>query len=301
MMYTSCLRLLDSRFGHCVVLLFILGLSQQLWADQGIEVENAILKTIEATKVAAEVEGRIAELSVREGQRVEQNQKLGRIRDDAVRLQLENRRLELAVARRKQDSDIDLRLAQKRSEVASLEFERAVDANRRLENTYPPKEIDRLGLVARSAELEIERAALEQELRDFEVLQAENAVLQAEELLSRHAISAPADGVVVSVEFRNGEWLKPGDEIFTIVKIDRLRIEGFVSSESASRELLNRPAAVSIASGNRIEEVRGSVVFVSPDTNPVNGLVRVFLEIDNRDGRYRPGMRVRAVIGIADE
>jgi multidrug efflux pump subunit AcrA (membrane-fusion protein) len=32
------------------------------------------------------------------------------------------------------------------------------------------------------------------------------------------------------------------------------------------------------------------VVFVSPEINPLNSQVRVFLEVDNRAGKLRPGM-----------
>lgn len=265
-------------------------------SSEPISVENAILKTIETTTVAAEVAGKIGELRIAEGHRLKLHQAVGKIRDEAIRLKVENSRIAAEVARRKQNSNIDLELARKKSEVASLELERAEEANSRIANTYPPKEIDRLRLVARSTELEIERAQLDQELRAFDLLLAENQLQQSQELLARHTILSPADGVVVSIEHRVGEWVEPGSELFTIVKIDRLRIEGFIQSASITSDLVSQQAGVTVLKGDQECELTGQVVFVSPDANPVNGQVRVYLEIDNSSGEFRPGMRVRATI-----
>jgi multidrug efflux pump subunit AcrA (membrane-fusion protein) len=35
------------------------------------------------------------------------------------------------------------------------------------------------------------------------------------------------------------------------------------------------------------------LVFISPEVNPINSQVRVFLDIDNSDGKLRPGLRPR--------
>jgi macrolide-specific efflux system membrane fusion protein len=40
----------------------------------------------------------------------------------------------------------------------------------------------------------------------------------------------------------------------------------------------------------------GQVVFVSPEIDPVNGQVRVLIEIDNPELTLRPGTRATAVI-----
>ncbi|MCA9130392.1 MAG: HlyD family efflux transporter periplasmic adaptor subunit [Planctomycetales bacterium] len=266
-----------------------------------VEVENALLKTIEATTVAAEVVGMVKEFPVVQGKRVKAGDHLGTISDSAVRLQIEHAKIAMAIARTKQQSDVELRLARKRSEVAENELERAVAANARIENTYPPKEVDRLQLVATTAQLEIERALHQQELHSLDVMVAENEYRQAQELLEQHQIKSPVDGVVVSVNRRVGEWVDPGTELLQIVKIDRLRIEGFVNSAAIEQELEGCEARVTVVKGHDDEHViRGTVVFVSPDANPVNGQVRVFLEIENRDGSFRPGMRVKAVIGASE-
>ncbi|MCA9194070.1 MAG: HlyD family efflux transporter periplasmic adaptor subunit [Planctomycetales bacterium] len=271
-------------------------LSQDLSAGQQIVVENAILKTIEATVIPAQVSGTLESLAVAEGSVVKIGQRVGKINDKALSLQVEYKRIARSAAEKKYGSQIDLNLAIKKKEVASLELERAEEANSRIANTYPPKEIDRLNLVAHSASLEVERARLEQELLEYEVLLASTELKQVEELLSRHEIISPAEGVVVSIGRRVGEWVEPGAELVTVVNTNRLRIEGFITSAEITSDLVGQSANVTLLRGSQTFEITGKVVFVSPDANPVNGQVRVYLEIDNSQAQFRPGLRVKAMI-----
>ena len=45
-------------------------------------------------------------------------------------------------------------------------------------------------------------------------------------------------------------------------------------------------------------EFDGEVVFVSPEVNPVNGQVRVWAEVVNRDNRLRPGLQGTLTIHV---
>jgi len=270
-------------------------------AAPAIELEGAILKTIDATSLAAQVAGPLRELLVKEGDIVEANQALGKINDDALRLELEQLKTQIAVAQKKQANDIDERLAEKSLQVAHTEYERAMNANARVPGTYPINEIDRLKLLADRTQLEVERAKYEQELAAFEVTLAQGNYRQTYERYSRHQLSAPAAGVVVSVEKRAGEWVEPGTDLLRIVRIDQLRVEGFISAEVASPRLVGRSARIAMADKQSSKSTDnqswpGRVVFVSPDVNPVNSQVRVFIEVDNPDGMLRPGLRVQARI-----
>ncbi len=266
-----------------------------------IELQGAILKTIDATTLAAQVAGPLRELLVKEGDVVKANQALGKINDDALRLELEQLKTQVAVAQKRQANDIDQRLAEKSMQVAHTEYERAMNANARVPGTYPINEIDRLRLLADRTELEVERAKYEQELAAFEVTLAQGSYRQTYERYARHQLAAPAAGVVVSVEKRAGEWVEPGTDLLRIVRIDQLRVEGFISSAEAAPLLVGRSARIAlvIARGGNSGDSQtwqGRVVFVSPDVNPVNSQVRVFIEVDNPAGVLRPGLRVQARI-----
>ena len=265
-------------------------------AQESIKVESAILKTIETTTLAAEVPGTVRDLKVKEGDTVKVEQNIGTIKDDAIRLELTQLKTQIEIARKKQANDINLRLAEKGQQVASNEYQRALNANARVPDTYPVNEIDRLKLVTDQAQLEIERAKHERELAEFEVSLALGNYRKSYELYTRHQIVAPVAGVVVSVEKRTGEWVEPGTDLIRIVRIHPLRVEGFVAVKELDGELVGRSAEVQLSEGKNQESIAGRVVFVSPDVNPANSQVRVFIEVDNAEGKLRPGLRVNAQI-----
>lgn len=254
-------------------------------------VADAILKTIEATDLAAESSGVIERLDVSEGAVVEQGQLLGWLRRDAADLKVKESQIAWEIAKKKAASDIDTRLAAKVQAVAANEYQRAVDANRRVAGVYPVNEIDRLRLVYDKTTLEGERAAFQRQMDAFEVQTAEVQYHQAVESLKRHEIVAPVGGVVVAVDQRPGEWVEPGTSILEIVAIDRLRIEGFVDAEDASLADVGRSASVSVRLGDRVVDLEATIVFVSPEINPINGQARIFLELDNTEHQLRPGLR----------
>lgn len=262
----------------------------------GIVVSNAILKTIESTVVPSQVSGIVSALSAKEGMTVSEGQLLGKIRDDAVRLELARLKTATEVAKKKYASDIDHRLAVKSQAVSENEYQRAVRANQQVRDTYPVNEIDRLKLIADRAKLEVERTVYMTEMAAMEVAQAEHEYRKSYEVYSRHQIKSPVSGVITSVEKKVGEWVEPGTDLVRVVRLDRLRIEGFVAAEQTIRNLVGQSAKVSILMGEKTHETTGTVVFVSPDVNSVNSQVRVHLEIDNSNKLLRPGLQVKTNI-----
>jgi len=261
-----------------------------------VVIEGAILKTIESTSVSAQVAGVISAMKVKEGAVVKAGQEIGRIRDTAVRLQMEKSKVSIAIAERKQNNDIDRRLAAKNRAVAENEYRRAVDANTQVKDVYPINEIDRLKLLFDRADLESERAIYQQSMATLDKSLAEMEYKINLELAQRHQIQSPCDGVVVSLEKRIGEWVEPGTNLLKIVQIDMLRIEGFILAADATSDLLGATAEVTFENSTPPFQTTAKLGFISPDVNPLNSQVRVYLEVENQNGRLRPGLRPKAVI-----
>ena len=264
--------------------------------EKGLYVEGAILKTIESTSVAAQVSGMVQMLSVKEGAKVKLNQEIGRVRDTAVRLQMEKSKLSISIAEKKQKSDIDRRMAEKNRAVAENEYQRAVEANQQIKDVYPINEVDRLRLLFDRAGLETERAVHQQAMAALDVAMAEMEYKQSLELSQRHRIVAPCDGVIVALEKRIGEWVEPGTVVVKVVQIDKLRIEGFINALDALPELVGTTARVLIEGTVPLIETSAKLVFISPEANPLNSQVRVFLEVENKNGKLRPGIRPTTII-----
>ena len=90
-----------------------------------------------------------------------------------------------------------------------------------------------------------------------------------------------------------------------LVRMDRLRVEGFVRvHEVGPQELVRRHVPVDVALENgRTESFPGQIVFVNPIVH-AGGQYRIWAEVDNRrqDGQYllRPGHQVRMLIDRTD-
>jgi multidrug efflux pump subunit AcrA (membrane-fusion protein) len=103
--------------------------------------------------------------------------------------------------------------------------------------------------------------------------------------------------MVVEVLRRRGEWVQPGDTVVRIVRLDKLRAEGFLPAKHASLDLVGSQVRLKVASpDNKPLEFTGHIVFVNPEIDPLNSQVRVWAEVENPDLKLRPGMQATIMI-----
>ena len=215
---------------------------------------------------------------------------IAQIEDGDARLEKRRAQIELVGARKQADSDVKVRYAKKSLEVAETELRRALDSQKRLAQSVSESELDQLRLLVQKSSLEIEEAQLELELAHSERDLKENDLQLAEHDIAQRRVTAPLAGFVAEVNRHAGEWVQPGQTILRILRLDRLRAEGLVSSQAIATN--SRAARSSSPSSSTAAQVEfpGEVVFVSPEIDPVNGQVRIWAEIDNADLQLRPGL-----------
>lgn len=265
-------------------------------ASNQIIIDGAILKTVEVTSIAAQVPGLLNSVSVREGDRVKVSSPLAAIQSTTTELQLQRAKVAMDVAQKNFESTIDTDLAQKNFAVAENEFVQAIEANKRVQDVYPPMEVDRLRLVRDRAKLEIDRTVHAKDIAKLEMSKIQIENQQLADLLDKHQVRAPVSGMVVAVEKRIGEWVEAGTVVLRLVEIDRLRIEGFMQAEQADPKWLDCEAQVELLLSGKPIRTTAKLVFISPEVNPINSQVRVYLDVDNRDGKLRPGLRPKVWI-----
>ena len=248
----------------------------------------------------------------------------------------EKARLELEIARAKGDSDIALRYSKKAATMAEAELQRGLAARKEFRDSISPNELEHLQLASDKAKLDVEQAEqdfrtsgllrqvkqsevtgleLAVKRRELEVKQADEAVqiaaitqrvkehdvAVAQRDLDRRGIKAPLTGVVVQILRRTGEWVQPGDKVVRVLRIDRLRAEGFIAAGDLHRDLEGAAATVTVTLPNKSQvEVRGKIVFVSPEIDAVNQQVLVWAEIDNPGPQFvlRPGMKTTMAVEL---
>lgn len=261
----------------------ILLLDSPAWAQRLAPVEitpakrQTIVETVNLTgtltspnsaQLAPEVEGQIVELAVDAGHRVATGDVLFRLDDELARLDLQQ-----AVAAER-EAETNLRDSERRNaEVKQLVKQRS----------FPESEARSL-----AAQVERNRAVLERR-------RAERA--RAAELLARHVLRAPYDGVIASRDADLGERVDPDKPVLRLVSVDRLQLDLQVPQKYFRRVGRNTPVDVSVDAlpGEKFSSAVAQVVPIS-DPDARTFLVRAYL--DNREVHMTPGMSVRASLRI---
>ena len=286
------------KLGIAATILVIAGfLPAQVEAGEELRVENVLLTLIEQVELPAKEPGALAELAVREGEVVEPGQRLATVEDDEAQVAVNKAERELAIARTKAENDVPVRFARKAHEVAAAEYRRAQESVEKFHKSVSATEMDQLRLTTEKALLEIEQAELEESIARLTARQKETELESAQIKLNRHRLAAPFAGMVVQIKKHRGEWVSPGDSVLRLVRLDRLRVEAFVPARAFSGQLQGRRVTLVVDLANKGKtQFPGTVVFVSPEVNPVNGQVRLWAEVDNQELRLRPGQPATLLI-----
>jgi multidrug efflux pump subunit AcrA (membrane-fusion protein) len=271
-----------------------------------IRLEQCLVSAIDDLYVPAREAGVLQELLVREGAAVELNQLLARIDDARAKLQQNVATRQHEQARLQAQNDINVRFSQAAAKVSHAEHADALEVNKYADGAISQGEIRRLLLTAQRADLAIEQSQLEYDVaRGLERVRAAELELAVHDTERRRLIS-PVPGVVVEIMKRPGEWVQEGERVLRLVRMDRLRIEGFVDARQfGDEEIIDRPVQVRLQrQRGQSQEFSGRIVFVSPLIE-ANGHYRVWAEVDNQQakGRWllRPGMDVRLTIEKAND
>ncbi len=266
-------------------------------ATAEIQVPAVVVTLIEQVDVPAQEQGVLLKRLVTEGQVVEEGHVLGQMDDRDVKLLRLRAEAEVEQARRLAENDLKVRFAEKSCEVAKAELKRARDSVDKFPKSVSQTELDRLQLLADKAALEIEQAQedlaaarIQQSLKQHDL---DRIKLQQE----RRRIIAPITGVVVQWKKHQGEWLEPGTPVVRVIRMHRLRAEGFAPAGALPREAIGRSVTLTAAMpGQPPLKLPGELVYVSPEIDPVNNQIRFWAEVDNPQLKLQPGQSGALVI-----
>ncbi|QDT52116.1 HlyD family secretion protein [Caulifigura coniformis] len=235
--------------------------------------------------------------------------------------------IEFDVAQSEALNDVAVRAAAKSRDVADNEYQRAQRSREASKNSVSESTLDGLrlelekatlaheqtefqlsvlklkleakkasmrtqGLAVEEAELAVQEAQAQLELAGLQAELKRNNVDAAALNFAQRAAVSPIEGVVVELPRRAGEWVQPGDKVARVIRLNRLRAEGFLPLAAASGSLVGRNAIVDVSrSDEGVRSLDGRITFVSPDVDPINQEVRVWVEFDNPEGTLLPGLR----------
>lgn len=270
--------------------------------ERYIRLTHCLVSLIEDVEVPAEKAGVLKTLQVREGDYLERDAAVAVIDDRQAKRILESARADYEAAQIKAENQLAIEYAEATHRTAAAELKIAESANKALAKTVGAVEVEKLRLSSEQARLEIGVKRMEREIFDGEAQSLAAKLKLAEGDLERHLIAAPIAGEVVEVLCDRGEWIEPGETVIRLVRLDRLRVEGFVRfADYAPAAVLGRSVRVTIATSDGRATFDGAVTFVSPLVQP-GGEYRVWAEVDNRRVQkqwlLRPGLITEMSISL---
>ena len=259
----------------------------------------------EEVLTAFKVAGRISEIAVDLGSLVSRNQVLARLDPTDFRLRVEQSEAALRQIRAR------LGLAPEGSEdlvdpeqTASVREARAVLNEARLNQDrltrmFEKDYISRAELDAAVSRMLVAEGRYQASLEDIRDRQALLAQRKSELALARQQLAdtvlkAPIDGAVRERKASTGEYLAPGAPVAGLVRIHPLRLKVATPEREATAIRVGQTVRVRLE-GNG-EAHFGRVVRISPVIEKQNRTLTVEAEIENRQGRLRPGSFATAEI-----
>ncbi len=266
-------------------------------ATEPVRVDSVMLTLIEQVDVPAADAGVLTSIAVTEGQAITERTLLAKLEDGDAQQLVQRAKLELDISRLEAANELKIRYARKTHEVAQAELKRATDSIEKYRNSVSQSELDALRLAADGAALEVQQAEHDLAVAQITSQLKENELELATNRLERRHLLAPISGVVVQIKRHRGEWVQPGESVVRLVRIDRLRAEGFLSARESLEELAGRKVTLSLdLPGKPGAKFPGKIVFVSPEVNPVNGQARFWAEIENVGLALKPGLHASLTI-----
>ena len=256
-------------------------------------IQGAQVKLKRYVKVPVREAGILIKLNVKAGDMVDAGDVIAQIEDELYNLNQQIDELEYQHAALSSTNDVNKRFAEKSQEVSLAVLERSKQAVARYEKSISKTELEKLrleserdGLAFEQAEMEIQLAKLDAELKSKEL-----AVSKLK--LDYRTIAAPFNGMVVETFPQEGEWVNTGDPVVRIIDLDTLHVEAAVDASMYDSSLVGKKInfIVKLPGRDREETFEGVIDFVNPEIEPVGDRITIQAEIINRMQMLRPGTK----------
>jgi RND family efflux transporter MFP subunit len=270
---------------------------------------NGTLAAEEEVMLSLKVTGRLEELRVDLGSRVQRGDVIARLTptDFELRVQqaeaaLQQARARLGLPLEGEEDTVDV-------EQSSLVRQaRAALDEARLQRDRISTFVDR-GITAK-AELDTANANLQiadgkyadalEEVRNRQAVLAQrrSELALARQQLEDTVLRSPIDGIVRARSAFAGEFRAAGTPIVTVVRQDPLRLQLAVPERSASEVRAGQLVKVTVEGENDVHE--GRVVRLSPSIEQGTRTLAIEASVPNADARLRPGSFARADIVVSE-
>lgn len=266
-------------------------------------IERALVSLDKDIEISSLAPGKLTMVEVREGDQIRSGDRVAQVDDREPQLKKRAAEIQLLAALTQAQDEIPVIYARASSEVAKAEYLEHKEATEKVPGTVADATIRRLKLQVEESMLLIKKNEMEMKVAQMNADVHQADVDSAVEEIRRRRLLSDVDGLVVEVFRDKGEWVQAGDVVMRVVRMDRLRVEGFLNSANFDPfQIEGKPVTVRVKlAQGRHSEFSGKIVFVNPIIQAKgNFLVRAEVENKQVNGSWvmRPGMDAKMEISL---
>lgn len=119
-----------------------------------------------------------------------------------------------------------------------------------------------------------------------------------------YTVLAPITGYIESINFRLGEQVESGQELFTIINPERLRLQANVRSSHIEKVENTNDAAFKIEGFNsifKISELNGKRVGIGSSLDQTSRTLPVYFEFENKNNKIKAGLHSEVYVKTGEE
>ena len=111
--------------------------------------------------------------------------------------------------------------------------------------------------------------------------------------IAKTNISAPFDGIISEKMVEETEFISIGTPLFTIIDLDPIKIEGYLSEFDVNKVSVGTNAIIEDSNGIK---KNGTITFISPSAEISTRTFEITIEANNKDLTYKSGITTKIII-----
>ena len=111
--------------------------------------------------------------------------------------------------------------------------------------------------------------------------------------IDKTSINAPFDGIISEKMVEETEFISVGTPLFTIIDLDPIKIEGYLSEFDVNKVSVGTKAIIEDSNGIK---KNGIISFISPSAETSTRTFEITIEANNKDLLYKSGITTKIII-----
>ena len=242
---------------------------------------SGVVFPLREIEVPAPVTGQLETVHVSENALVAEETVLAQVNDQQARTAKALAEARLHAAQLEADDESAILEAEAALELASKEFLRAEQL--RQQDAVSVFELEQAELQKRQAELRLQNRRKQKQLAMKKLEVTELELQETEQEIQRYQVVSKTMANVQAIYRREGEWVKAGDPVMRLVRMDRLRVEAQLPSDRYNREDVHfRRVTVQYerARGEKVS-FTGKIIYTGL-RETASKMIQVRAEVDNQ-------------------